>query len=236
MRPQQCCLGLGIVGLIACGGRSTPLTPTTPAAPAPPTSATCSFALDAGIATFDASGGGASATLTTGAGCRWTLDVSGNEWVRPSSAGPFVGSSTFTITVEPNRSFSSRSATLAVKDQGGESVATGLWTQRSAGCLYTVSPTSEAFDGIGTYYPGEPPSWVDVRVHAQPADCRWTVKSMPSWVQLTWFSPKDGTGDATISVIVTPNTGASQRTGDVVVAGLSGVNPDAQFTLVQVPR
>lgn len=236
MQARQCFVTLCIVGLSACGGRSTPLTPSPPAVTPGTPAATCSFTLDVSLGSFDAAGGQASATVTTEAGCRWTLDVDANGWIRPGSGEPFAGPSTFTIAVEPNRSFSSRSATVGVKDQAGRTVAGRALTQRGAGCLYSVDPTARAFDAIGTFYPGEPPVPVGIRVHAQPAECRWTVESVPSWVPLHFSSPRGGTGDGVIYVVVMPNTSGSHRSGDVVVAGLSGVNPDARFTVVQAPR
>ena len=54
-----------------------------------------------------------------------------------------------------------------------------------------------------------------------------------------WHNPihaTPGTGDASIYVTVAPNSGVSRRSGDVVIAGLSGVNPEARITVNQAGR
>ena len=185
---------------------------------------------------FAAAGGSASVTVSTGSGCRWTVDAGADTWIQPPAGGPFTGTVTFEITIGPNRSFSNRTGTFAIKDQHDATVVERTLTQRSAGCLYSVDPTARVFEAIGTYFPGEPPAPIDVRVHAEPSDCRWTIASMPSWTELAWFSPSAGTGDGHIALIIRPNTTGVRRVGEVVIAGLSGVNPDARLTVTEAGR
>jgi all-beta uncharacterized protein len=230
--------GICVLGLVGCGGPrdQTASAPTTPSTPGAPTNASCSFAVESAVTAFDAAGGSASVTVSTGGGCRWTVDAGADTWIQPPAGGPFTGTVTFAITIGPNRSFTNRTGTLAIKDQHDATVAERALTQRSAGCLYSVEPTARVFEAIGTYFPGEPPAPVDVRVHAEPSDCRWTIASMPSWTELAWFSPSAGTGDGHIAVIIRPNTTSVRRVGEVVIAGLSGVNPDARLTVTQAGR
>ncbi len=230
-------VGICALGLTGCGGPrdTTGSTATGPTSPAPP-SVPCSFAVDVGVTAFNASGGSTPVTVSTASGCRWTVDTGADTWIQPPRRDTFTGTVAFTITISPNRSFTNRSGTFVIKDQHDADVIGRALTQRGAGCLYSVDPSSQAFDAIGTYYPGEPPASVSVRVHAVPSDCRWTVASMPSWIQLAWFSPSAGTGDDTIAVTIRPNTTRSQRSGEVVIAGLSGVNPDGRFTVMQAGR
>ena len=231
-------MGICLLGLVGCGGphdqrASAPTTPTTPAAP---TSAACSFAVESAVTAFNAAGGSASVTVSTGSGCRWTVDAGADTWIQPPAGGSFTGTVTFEITIGPNRSFSNRTGTFAIKDQQGTTVVERALTQRSAGCLYSVDPTARVFEAIGTYFSGEPPAPIDVRVHAEPSDCRWTIASMPSWTELAWFSPSAGTGDGHIALIIRPNTTGVRRVGEVVIAGLSGVNPDARLTVTEAGR
>jgi len=230
-------MGLCVLGLVGCGGQDhTASAPTTPTTPEAPTSASCSFTVEPAVTVFDAVGGKASVTISTGSGCRWTIDAGANTWIQPPAGGPFTGTVTIEITIGPNRSFSSRTGTFAVEDQHHATVAERALTQRAAGCLYSVDPAAQSFDAIGTYFPEEPPVAVDVRVHAEPSTCRWTIASMPSWIDLGGFSPSAGTGDGHIAVVIRPNTTSVRRVGEVVIAGLSGVNPDARLTVTEAGR
>ena len=237
-RRHSIVIGICVLGLVGCGGPhdQTASAPTTPTSPAAPTSAACSFAVESAVTVFAAAGGSASVTVSTGSGCRWTVDAGADTWIQPPAGGPFTGTVTFEITIGPNRSFSNRTGTFAIKDQHDATVVERTLTQRSAGCLYSVDPTARVFEAIGTYFPGEPPAPIDVRVHAEPSDCRWTIASMPSWTELAWFSPSAGTGDGHIALIIRPNTTGVRRVGEVVIAGLSGVNPDARLTVTEAGR
>jgi hypothetical protein len=219
-----------IIGLTGCGGSHDAGSAMSPAAPA----GICTFALDVSTTTFNAAGGPGAAAVTTGPGCRWTIDA-GATWIRPQSPAAFVGSATLALSIDPNPSFSGRSGTLVVRAED-HAVADRPLVQRGAGCLYSVDPPALAFDAMGTYYPGEPPVAVPIHVHAEPADCRWTATPMVPWLQMSSFRPTSGTGDGTIDVLVAPNTAASTRIGAVVVAGLSGVNPDARMAVTQTGR
>jgi hypothetical protein len=238
----RACILLGgfVVALFGCGGSHNPApspTPATPIAPAPP--ATCSFTVEASVATFDAVGGTTSMTVTTSPGCRWTTDVASDSWIQVANAGPFIGSAIVPATVAANRSFSNRAGTVAVKDDRGEVLVRQPVTQRGAGCLYTIEPDSKTFDWLGTSDGSDLGLFV-ARVHAEPADCRWSATPTVSWILMRNHS-ETGTGDGFIELAVSmnaflPNAPASTRTGEVVVAGLSGVNPDARLTLRQTPR
>jgi hypothetical protein len=229
-RPSLVVFSACAIALAGCGGSHGMGSGTTPTAPV----TICTFVLDVSTTTFDAAQGQGTAAVTTGPGCRWTIDA-GAAWIRPQSRAAFAGSATVAVSIDPNRSFSGRSATLVVRSDD-HAVADRPLVQRGAGCLYSVDPPTLAFDSIGTYYPAEPPVAVPIRVHAEPADCRWTATATVAWLDLPSRSPSTGTGDGAIHVVVAPNTGASIRTGQVVVAGLSGVNPDARLTITETGR
>jgi hypothetical protein len=147
------------------------------------------------------------------------------------ASGGFLGSGTASFTLEPNPSFSGRSGTLVIMNDQGEPVATQPVTQRGAGCLYSVSPSSQTLEWFGTYDgAGDSPFHVDV--HAEPADCRWTATPSVPWIRI--FQTTSGTGDGTIYVsLVQWNSQSTARVGDLVIAGLSGVNPDAHLQITQ---
>jgi hypothetical protein len=52
----------------------------------------------------------------------------------------------------------------------------------------------------------------------------------------SWVIPPEGTGDGRFSIVSQWNMGAAARTGEIVVSGLSGVNPDARLVVTQTGR
>lgn len=80
------------------------------------------------------------------------------------------------------------------------------WLDPSS-CAYTVSPSSGTFTSSG--------GTNTISVAASSATCAWTSSESLSWVSLF---PTSGTGDGTITVTVTANTGGA-RTGSMTIAG-----------------
>jgi hypothetical protein len=151
MRPVvRALFGIAMIGLLSCSERPD-RTLTTPTTTNPP--AACTFTLELGASTFDAVGGRAPMTVSTASGCRWTATFGASTWIRPETRRLQSGSATLTIDVDPNRSFERRTATLGIADAQDRTVVERLFTQRAAGCLYSVDPASMTFDSIGTYYP-----------------------------------------------------------------------------------
>jgi len=184
---------------------------------------------------FNASGGNAFATISTQPNCRWTASGGGSTWIDVDRLQTFAGSATIPLAIEPNRSFSERSGVIEIQGEGGRARATQNVTQRGAGCLYSIDPPALTRTWLGTS-DGSDVGAFQAHVHAEPADCRWTVTPTVPWMYLTLFSRPDGTGDATIYVAILWNSAPSPRLGELVVAGLSGVNPDAHLTVTQAGR
>ena len=68
------------------------------------------------------------------------------------------------------------------------------------------------------------------------ADCQWTATPSVPWIRVVYNTAR-GTGDSTIYVsVVDWNNGSTAKVGDVVVAGLSGVNHDAHLVVTQAGR
>ena len=213
-------------------GCSDPTHPTPPSTPTPSTS--CDFSIALPQATFDASGGTGSLTVNTGPNCRWST-YSVNEWIKFNPPGTVTGNAPIALAVEANRSFTGRIGVMEIRDTEGAVRAAQEVTQRGAGCLYSITPVTLAFGGYGTSDGSDVGSF-QARVHAEPADCRWTVTPTVSWMWFPRFAPASGTGDATISVAVGWNSSSVTRVGDIIIAGLTGVNPDAHLVVTQTSR
>lgn len=191
---------------------------------------------DTPAAAVDAVGGKATAAVRTLSGCRWTASTgsSADTWIVLDGQGPQFGPGAVSFTLEANRSFNGRSGTIVIRSQGGDVFATHTVTQRAAGCLYTVTPGARTLDYTGTY-DGAGDSPLAIQVHAQPGGCQWTATPSVPWIRVVYNTTR-GTGDSTIYVsLVNWNTGPA-RVGDVVIAGLSGVNPDAHLVVTQGGR
>jgi len=216
-----------LAAVLSTGCRGASATPTSPSA------AVCAYVPDSAI-TVNAVGGAASAAVQTRASCRWTATA--DAWIA-TSPGMFTGPGALPIAVAPNRSFDGRTGKVVIRSESGETLATHTVTERGAGCLFTVSPGEHTFTAYETY-DGSGDNPFEVRVHAEPADCRWTASSSVSW--LGWYTsfrlPPEGTGDGRFSIVSDWNMGAAPRTGEIVVSGLSGVNPDARLVVTQTGR
>jgi 6-phosphogluconolactonase (cycloisomerase 2 family) len=119
-----------------------------------------------------------------------------------STTGSASGTvSDFVVTVSANAG-PTRSGTIAIAGQ------TVTMIQGGAGCTYVVDPSSRTFSssgGSGT-----------VAVAAGNG-CGWNSASTVDWITVT--AGDTGTGAGALSYTVSPNTGASSRTGDLMVAG-----------------
>jgi hypothetical protein len=238
------CLLAGLLGFASCADRapsppSTPTSPTipaTPSGPIPPPIEVCAYVPDAPTAVVDAVGGRASAVVRTASPCRWTA-VTGSaadSWIKIESQAAGLGPGVVAFTLQPNRSLNGRSGTIVIRNDSGEVLATHAVTQRAAGCLYSVTPATQTFDWMGTY-DGAGDSPKAIEVHAQPAGCQWTATPSVPWIRVVYNKDR-GTGNSTIYVSLVQWNSGSSRVGEVVVAGLSGVNPDARLAVTQGVR
>ena len=228
----RACLLVAAFACAACADR-TPVTSTAPTIPVSPSAADCAYVPDPAAVSVNAAGGPATAAVGTGPGCRWTAvpGSSADSWISVGT-GTLVGPGAVSLVLQPNRSFNGRTGTLVVRNERGEVLATHAVTQRGAGCLYNLSLEARTLDWLGTYDgAGDSPFSVDV--HAEPADCRWTAAASVPWIRIVYNSAA-GTGDGTVYVsVVEWNRTPARRVGEVVIAGLSGVNPDAHLRVTQ---
>jgi hypothetical protein len=94
-----------------------------PGGPLPPPP--CAYSLSASGKSFKASGGNASVSVYSNAGCSWTA-VSGAEWVNISSGAAGSGNGTVSYTVAANTETTSRSAILEIAGQSYSVTQLGL--------------------------------------------------------------------------------------------------------------
>ena len=183
---------------------------------------------------FNASGGSGSAVITTGPACRWSLTVGDSPWIKTEPV-TFTGRAVVAVAVDPNRSFDARAGLLQIRDDKGAMSAGQMLTQRGAGCLYTIAPGRLRRDWLGTS-DGSDVGAFEARIHTEPSDCRWTATSTVPWMSFPRFSQTSGTGDGHIFVSISWNSSPETRVGDIVIAGLSGVNPDGRLIVTQTGR
>jgi hypothetical protein len=175
--------------------------------------------------------------VLTSQGCRWAIDAtsSANGWVQLETTGGWSGSGAVSYTVQANMSTDGRTAEIAVKGDAGQVLGVHRVTQRAATCLYGVTPTDTTLDWMGTY-DGAGDSPFRVFVSVQASDCSWTATPTVPWMRVVYGSAS-GTGAREIYVSVANwNTASTPRVGDIVVSGLSGVNPVARLVVTQGGR
>ena len=127
----------------------------------------CAYTISPSSYNPSSTGGAVSVTVTTTAGCEWT--VTGNPaWV---SANPTIltGNGTTTITVQSN-SGAARSATFKIA--GSDFVV----QQASAPCTYTHGPSSRTI-------PAWPTTTREIGINTQP-HCPVTAAVSVSWIEI----------------------------------------------------
>ena len=201
--------GYYIASVTGCGGRLSGNSYTTG-----PVTANCSvsasFAQTAAgeyLLTVSDTGSGAGTVSSTPAGISC-----GSTCSSQYSSGTAV---TLTATPASGSSFTgwgggcSGTGTCVVTMNAATAV-TASFNTNTPTCTFTLSSSSEAFTasgGTGT-----------VTVEASATNCSWTASSNDtSWIKIT--SGSSGTGNGTVDYNVSANTGTSQQTGTITIAG-----------------
>jgi hypothetical protein len=176
----------------------------------PPPSCT-SYSISATSQLFVSTGGPGSVSVIASSGCPWVA-TSNVSWINITSGSSGTGNGTVAFTVAANTGTSQRTGTMAIAGQ------TFTVTQSPpSSCTYSISPASQSF--VSTGGPGS------VSVTAS-SGCPWVATSNVSWINIT--SGSSGTGSGTVAFTVAANTGTSQRTGTMTIAGQT-------FTVTQSP-
>lgn len=200
--------------LAAVLGCTTSHQSTAPTAPADATPAAppvaCAFSIIESQSTFDASGGTGSAAVVYSTELpvechrrRLLMDQDRSRIdIRRACNDP--------SRHRAKPSFSGRSGAIEIQAERGGAQATQGITQRGAGCLYSIDPPTLTRTWLGTS-DGSDVGAFEARVHAEPADCRWTVTPTVPWMYSTWYSRPEGTGDATIDLSILWNSAPTTR-------------------------
>ena len=157
----------------------------------------CSYSVAPVDLTLPASGGSSAVTVTTEAGCPWTVS-SAADWLSASSASG-TGPVQLQVAAAPNLS-PARTGTISV---AGQSIAVAQPSQ----CTYILTPPTHVFGPDG----GAGNILIIVS-----GPCSWTAVSTVDWIRLT--AGAAGTGGGLIQFVAAPNPG-SARTGVIRIAG-----------------
>ncbi|MEZ5351924.1 MAG: BACON domain-containing carbohydrate-binding protein [Bryobacteraceae bacterium] len=155
-------------------------------------------------------GSSGTASVSTAFACSWTASSS-VPWISVSSS-QFSGPGSFTYSVAPNPTASSRTGTVVV----GNKTLTVIQSA-GTGCAYSINPTILNTDFLG--------GSGQVNVTTSPG-CAWSVASNDFWITITSGTGGSGSGSATF--IYDANNSVVQRAGTISVAG-------QLFTIFQDP-
>ena len=174
----------------------------------------CDLDLSSYSQSFSASGGNGSFHVNENSGCTWTASTNCN-WVtiNPTSGS---GIQLINYTVSANTSSTSRTCQITVTGSGG--TATYTITQSGIICTLSVSPSSQSLTASG----GTGSFTVSV-----PSGCTWTATANCNWIT---FSPSSGTGNGSVTFIVTANPSTTQRICTITVSGQGGTQ---EFIITQ---
>jgi hypothetical protein len=155
--------------------------------------------------------------------CYWTAQ-SDASWLKFKFDPGMSGSGAFTYEVPENNYPSPRTAHIVVSVTGGTHLTHTVSQEQPVSCSYVVTPTEASFTANGGS------GFFDVVT--TPTNCSWTVKNEYGsyyGVQLTGATSGTGAGRVTYSVASSSRTYADDVA--IHVAGLSGANPPATYTV-----
>lgn len=147
----------------------------------------CTYGISPASASFSATGGGGSLSVTAGSGCSWSV-VSGVNWISLTSLSTGNGVGAVNYSVLPNFDPTPRSGLIAVTN----GPAIFIEQAGATGCIFYLSPGSASFDHWGG-------SGV-VSVTTQPG-CIWSAVSESDFVTVTDGMTGTGAGSFTFQVL-----------------------------------
>jgi hypothetical protein len=164
--------------------------------------ASCSFTINPTEASYDTKGGTGAVAVSALAGCNWTAQ-SFASWISVTGGASGSGSGMVNYSVAANTTTSLRTGSILIAGQ------TFTVTQSGASCITGITPQSRSVGALGAS--------ATVNVTAI-STCNWTAQSLASWISIT--SGGSGPGSKTLKYAVATNTGASPRTGVILIGGL----------------
>jgi hypothetical protein len=163
----------------------------------------CTISLAGPTATVAATGGRDSLTITTLAGCPWTITTSA-PWVVPTVQSG-SGAASVPYDVQPNTD---------VAREASITVGAAMVTVSQAGaptappCSFTLDATTRDFPATG--------GTASVAVTASLPSCTWVVTGSAAWLTL---AATTGSGTGSISYSVAANTTPTARMVSLTIAG-----------------
>jgi len=152
-----------------------------------------------------AAAGNRTVNVTSGSSCNWAAE-SFAPWITVTSGANGSGNAAVGFSFTTNTGSSSRSGTLIIGGQNGQTVTVN---QAGLECNLTVSPL--------TFTPPAGGATNQTVTVTGPASCAWTAASnAPSWLTIT--SGASGSGNGSVRFNVAANPGAA-RNGTLTVAG-----------------
>jgi hypothetical protein len=177
---------------VACSSSSTSVTS--------PTSVRCAVTLSLSPTTLDAAGGSGQITVSVDRDCPWQAR-SEADWIALAPPASGQGDSNLRYTASANTVVSARRGAVVVNDQRIE------LTQAAAACSFVLNATGGSVPAEG--------GGLRVDVAAQ-SSCTWTAGTSADWVRID--SGREGNGQGTVGMTVSPNTGPA-REARLLIAG-----------------
>ncbi len=162
----------------------------------------CTFTISPLNLSFTSSSGNGTVNVTAESGCNWVATAN-DSWITITSGSTGSGNGTVTYSITANTNTSQRVGTITIAGQIHTVIQNGIIP-----CSYSISPTALSFSssaGNGT---------VNVTTTS---GCTWTASTTDSWITIT--SGSSGSGNGTVTYSISANTGSSQRTGLITIAG-----------------
>lgn len=163
---------------------------------------TCTFTIAPLNQSLPNTAGTGTVTVTAAAGCSWAA-TSNDAWITVTTGSTGSGNGTVTYSITANTGTAQRVGTITIAGQIHTVTQSGVTP-----CSYAISPLTLSYassGGLGT-----------VNVTAA-AGCTWTATSNNPWITIT--SGSTGSGNGTVNYTVAANTGTTQLTGTITVAG-----------------
>jgi YVTN family beta-propeller protein len=162
----------------------------------------CSYALSYYSASINAGGGGGSVNVNAPSGCSWNATSNNSDWISITGGWSGNGGGTVLFAVNGNGSTGSRSGSITIAGQQITLNQGGIY------CSYVLSSSGGSLDAGGGN------GSVNL---AAPAGCTWTASTDSAWLNIS--SSTSGAGSTTVSYSAAPNSGTSNRSGNLYIGG-----------------
>jgi len=165
-----------------------------------PSTVKCAVTAAATPASFSATGGSGTLTVSTNRECQWSA-AAASGWIQLGSASG-QGESTVSFNVAANADPAVRRGTITIGD-----AQVGI-TQDAASCTFTVDPRSDSVGADG--------GRKTIAVAASSPQCTWTARSDVDWLAIV--DGAQGTGSGQVRYEARATAGPA-RSGTIAVAG-----------------